>query len=305
MSLLKWTGNPFVDSGIASMLAFRQKDSPEEIVLEDLQAMKNLLLQVFTTTAWRESFRFIFTGNSKLLQNSYKTDKKRNEEYSKLLDSMLSETESIREIGNCMACGGRNCKQRRNKMEIPLTGSGNSIGFFPSATVGADYCGVCAFMVQCSPLSYFACGGKFLFIQSTSENIKKIWAEKTIENVNKQISKNDYTGCLNEGFSNPQNALFHITSQIAREQTRLKENESAAISLYHFTNGLRPKEIFLNLYEMPSPVFRFVVAMQLERFREDWFGIVRRGFFSVSKKGRKFEKGIETITEDDFKKTKN
>lgn len=304
MSLVKWTGNPFVDSGIVSTLAFRQKNSPEEIALEDLQVMRNLLLQVFTATAWRESFRFIFTGNCKLLQNSYKTDKKRNEEYSKLLDSLLSETENVSEIGNCMACGQRNFKQRRNKMEIPLTGSGSSLGFFPSAAAGADYCGICAFMVQCSPLNYYACGGKFLFIQSTSENITKIWAHRTIEKLNEQISKNDYTGCFNEGFSNPQNALFHITSQIARDQTRFKETGNAAISLYHFVNGLRPKEIFLNLYEMPAPVFRFVVAMQLAKFRDNWLGIVQRGFF-FRKKGKEISLKEENIGEEEFKKTKN
>jgi CRISPR-associated protein Cst1 len=303
MSLLKWTGNPFVDSGIASTLAFRQKNSPEEIALEDLYAMKNeLLLEVYTKPAWRKSFHNIFTGNCKLLQNAFKTDQRRDGEFSKFLDSLLTETKELAENGNCMACGQRDFVSRKSKVDVPMTGSGSSKGFFPSATNGADFCEVCAFMVQCSPLNYYVCGGaKFLVLQTTSEEIKKVWAKETASDINKQIASNTFTGSFNEGYTNAQNALFHITSQIARNVQRL-EDKNISISLYHFSNYLQNPELMI--YEMPSPVFRFVVAMQLAKFRDNWLNIVRHGFF-FRKKGKEKSLKEENIGEEEFKKTKN
>lgn len=302
MSLLKWTGNPFVDSGIASALAFRQKDSPKEIALEDLQVMKILLLGVYTEPAWRKSFHNIFTGNCKLLQNSYQNDQRRNEEFSKLLDSLLANTVELVESGNCIACGQRDFVSRKGKVDVPMTGSGSSKGFFPSATNGADFCEVCAFMVQCSPLNYYVCGGaRFLVLQTTSEEIKKVWAKETVSDVNRQIASKTFTGSFNEGYTNAQNALFHITSQIARNAQRL-EDKNISISLYHFSNYLQNPELMI--YEMPSPVFRFVVAMQLAKFRDGWQGIVRRGFF-FRQKGKEISLKEEKIGEEEFKKKQN
>jgi CRISPR-associated protein Cst1 len=302
MSLLKWTGNPFVDSGIASTLAYREKDSPEDITFEDLQAMRDLLFTVYTKPAWRKSFHNIFTGNCKLLQNSYKTDQKRNEEYSKFLDSLLANTKELAASGNCMACGQRDFVSRKSKVDIPMTGSGSSKGFFPSAASGADFCEVCAFMVQCSPLNYYVCGGaRFLILQTASEEIKKIWAQETIAYVNKQIASGNFTGSFNEGYTNAQNALFHITSKIARNAQRLKDN-NVSISLYHFSNYLQNPELMI--YEMPSPVFRFVVAMQLEKFRGDWLGIVRRGFF-FRQNGKEISLKEEKIGDEEFKEKQN
>jgi CRISPR-associated protein Cst1 len=303
MSFLSWTGNPFVDSGIAATLAYCRKNYPEEIELSDLEAMKRLLLKVYVEPAWRKSFHNIFTGNCKLLQNAFQTDARRNEEYAKFLDALLSETTELGVNGNCIACGQRNAVSRKSKVEIPMTGSGSSKGFFPSAAEGADFCETCAFIVQCSPLNYYVCGGaKFLVLHSASEEIQKAWAQNTIDDVNRQIAQKTFTGSLNEGYTNPQNALFRITSGIARNLNRLENGENVLISLYHFSNYLQNPELYV--YEMPAPVFRFVMAMQHAKFRDDWQGIVRRGFF-FRQKGKQIPLKEEKITDEEFKKKQN
>lgn len=299
---LDWTGHPFVDSGVAATLIHCEKTDLAEIGFAELEKMKNLLLTIFTTSTWRKSFHNIFTGNCKLLQNSFKTDTKRDEEFTKYLTSLLSNAKELSECGNCVACGQRDADSRKGKTEIPMTGSGSSKGFFPAATDGADFCDVCTFMVQCSPLVYQVCGGaRFLVLQSSSQNIKLALAEQALREVNRQIAKNEFTGSMNEGFSNPQNALFHIASALILSSRRL-DDEKAAISLYHFSNYLQAPE--LSVYEMPAAVFSFVRQMQLARFREDWLGIVRRNFFFRSK-GKVIPLQAGNITEDNFKKTKN
>lgn len=386
MNLIKWTGNPFVDCGIAATLAYCQKDSIENIATKDFVIMSELLMNVYSNEKWSSNLYSIFVnypinqsaynlynvinGKSKeiveeklgkrkaekiadtshkvfrviddkeelikegLTENEAKefiknysinlekeeeteicklfvakclevipnitaTKNKKKLKFKEFLQDLLSETSIISESGNCIACGRRNTKTYKNRSHIPLIGAG--FNFFSSAKNGADFCDLCTFLVQCSPLSYFVCSGLFLVLHTSSLEIKKIWADITIEYLNKQISTNNFTGCMNEGFSNPQNALFHITSEIIKKSKRITD-KNILISIYQFSNyGDSPK---LFVYEMPSPIFGFVRQTQLDTYRENWQRIVRRGFF-FRQKGKQIPLNAEKITDEDFKSKKN
>lgn len=341
MNLIKWTGNPFVDCGIAATLAYCQKENPIDLNISDFDSMRNLLLEVYPNGEWLSNFYSIFVNhpinqsaynlyevvdsetkevllskvgkvkannfikgkdNVEIIANISATKNKKKTEFTNFLNESINNLIPLGEQGNCIACGQRNVISRKNRQHIPLTGSGAFINFFSFAVNGADYCEVCSFLVQCSPLLFYVCGGaRFLVIHSSSEEIKKIWANKSIENVNTQISTNNFTGCFNEGFSNAQNALFHITSEIVKKMRRI-EDKNISISLYHFSNfGQSPS---LDVYEMPSPVFSFVRKTQLDTYREDWQRIVRRGFF-FRQKEKQIPLNAEKITDEDFKSKKN
>ena len=46
-----YTGNPFVDAGIAAMLAWADQTRPEELSMEDLSTLKETLLNIYPTSA--------------------------------------------------------------------------------------------------------------------------------------------------------------------------------------------------------------------------------------------------------------
>jgi hypothetical protein len=113
MNLLAWTGNPFVDNGIAAILAYCKKRKPEDVTQEDLRKTSEFIKQVYVTPAWKKAFHSIFTGNYPLLQNSYKTDEKRREKFYAMLDSYSEKVEELGIEGTCIACGRRNIAQRK------------------------------------------------------------------------------------------------------------------------------------------------------------------------------------------------
>src|SRR5205085_341680 len=87
-------------------------------------------------------------------------------------------------------------------------------GFFPAATDGADFCETCAYVIQFSPLTYYACGGNFDLLHSNSAKVMRRWAAHIIAPISEQIALKDLTGCFNEGYANPQNALFHLAQDL-------------------------------------------------------------------------------------------
>jgi CRISPR-associated protein Cst1 len=235
--LYVYTGNPFVDAGIAAMLAWAEKTRPEELTFEDLTVLKSALLNPYATPAWAKAMFSVFV-NYPLNNPSYKGEARKREEFEKLLDELVRGSHELKEQGNCMACGRRPTRQAKNRQLVPLTGSGGLRNFFSHAAEGADYCDTCAFAVQCAPLTLYACG-KLLLVHSNSYKVLQVWAKRAITAIQRQIAMGEYTGCINEGYSNARNALFHITQDLILSYEERWAEENAAIRLYHFTNYIQ------------------------------------------------------------------
>jgi hypothetical protein len=61
-SLYAYTGNPFVDAGIAAILAWVDKTRPEDLDLEDLTAMKSTLMDLYPTPPWAKEMFSLFVN---------------------------------------------------------------------------------------------------------------------------------------------------------------------------------------------------------------------------------------------------
>ncbi|NLO29446.1 MAG: type I-B CRISPR-associated protein Cas8b1/Cst1, partial [Methanosarcina mazei] len=142
------------------------------------------------------------------------------------------------------------------------------------------YCPACTLAVQFSPLVSYACG-TLLLIHSNSEKVMHYWAKKAIKDIQRQISVNSYSGCFDEGYKNPVNALFHIIEEIILGYNERWVEENPSINMYHFTNYNQGPD--LEIYRVPTPVFRFLAYVkQMEQFSE-WMKIVRRGYLNWDK----------------------
>jgi CRISPR-associated protein Cst1 len=340
MSLLEWTGNPFVDSGIAAILVYCKKRKPEDVLREDFAHINELLQRVYFTEAWTSSLYSIFL-NHPLNQSSYnlyevinketqervagvfskqkakkhiesapdleiklaakETKGKKQEEHKRFLKVLLEGVANLAQTGDCIACGRRQTRERKNRQHIPMTGSGGALNFFSFAAGGADYCDACAFAVQCSPLTYYACR-KLALIHSNSAKVMRQWAQITLGNIERQIAQGNYTGCFNEGYTNPQNALFHLVQDLILKAREEWVEENPALRLYHFTNYIQGPE--LDIYDLPTPVFKFLLEVRGHPRAHDWRAIVNRGFYFV-KKSRHINLNVKGKSEDEYKNSKN
>jgi CRISPR-associated protein Cst1 len=271
-SIYLYTGNPFVDAGIYAICGWVGKERPDELDKKDLERMINDIVPLYLTSGWSKSQYSIFPNNP--ITNPSVKDK---EEYLRgYLSGLLEEIEPPRKIGTCIACGRRDATTIRTKTEIPMIGSGGLINYFPGGQTGGDYCPACTFAVQFSPLVMYSCI-KLLLLHSNSEQVLKYWTRRALQEVREQLMTKNFTGCFNEGYTNPTNALFHIIQDIVLKYEERWLDENPSINLYHFTNYIQGPD--LELYTLPTPVFRFLAYMKIHEKYSDWMKVVKRGYY--------------------------
>lgn len=295
MSLYNWTGNPFVDSGISTIMVFCNKSSPEEINTDDLKQMRNHLLCLYTSEMWIKVLNVVFTSNYYVTRPKANTKEKKLKGLTEFLDSLLGNIEPLGDSGDCIACGRRNTAQMKNRMHIPMLGYKHS-HYFPYISEGADICDACSFAVQCAPLVMYRCGAKLILLHSNSAKVMKIWANRARNFIERDssLNKNNLSGCYNDNYKNPENALFHIAQDlILRYEESWKENNTA-LRIYHFTNFTQLPPDALKIYDLPTPVFRFLAQAMQSSFRNNWMQIAKRGYHNVE--GKK---------EDEYRNSKN
>lgn len=272
-AIFDFTGNPFVDAGIWAISEWVGK-KPEDLDKDDLRGIIDDVIFLYLTPKWSKNMYQIFPNNP-ITNNAVKDKKGR---YSQILNELIEEITPLTNNGSCISCGRRDVLNRSAKDRVPLTGSKKLINYFSYGTEGADYCPACTFAIQFSPLVTYACV-KMLLIHSNSKKVMHYWSKKAKENIDKQLSSKNYTGCLNEGFKNPKNALFHIIQDIILSYDIRWYLEKPSINFYHFTNFNQGPA--LDIYHVPTPVFKFLAYIpQHEKFGE-WLSIVRKGYTFV------------------------
>lgn len=274
--IYQYTGNPFVDNGMWAICEWAEKKDPKELGIEDIKESISDIIPIYLTESWGKNLFSIFPNNA-VTNPSIKDKEKRLKQF---FEDLVSQIEPLTDEGNCISCGKRDVKDLRTKTEIPLIGSGSLINFFPFGQPGGDYCPACTLAIQFSPLMLYGCG-KLLLIHSNSDKVMHYWAKEAIQRINRQVLEKNYKGCFDENYKNPVNALFHIIEDIIIQYDEDWVEENPSINMYHFTNYNQGPD--LDIYRVPTPVFRFLACVKEPKSFTEWKKIVRRGYFNWDK----------------------
>jgi CRISPR-associated protein Cst1 len=289
MELFAWGGNPFVDNGIAAMLAHCGKRAPSELNSDDIELMRERVLEVFLTEAWLKAMQNIFPNGA---WTNPAFSKRRPEVATQLVNFLASKVEPLQASGTCICCGRRESMHPTkeelkalpvdlalSKVYVPLIGG--VLNFFPGAIKGAEICANCVWAIHCAPLSFFTANfneKRFIALHSTSPKVLVAWARKADEN----ISRNLASGVWNEGYKRI-NVFFEMISKIISETDFSRDDRFVSVRFYHFDNYNQPKAEPLKIYDFPAPVFFFVSWAERD-FSQEWRRLVRRNYYDFGKK---------------------
>ena len=285
------TGNPFIDAGSYALKVKFKKDL-NDITNEDLKNTSKLICKLYTEPPWKKNLYSIFP-NSILVNPASANKPNLKELYLDNLNKLIDSIEPKTDNGSCIGCGVRDVTEVFGKDAIPLTGSKSLINFFSFGKSGADYCSLCALLVQFAPLAMYSCGGKFIVLHSNSDKVMELWTKKTIENIDIQNSTGNFEGCYNQGITRPTNAIFNIISQVISQRKNWR-GESPSFNFYYFTNYNQNPE--LDIYTLPTNVFKFLTEIPIDDWR-NWNFIVKKAY--RVKNWNKIE------SEDDYKNNPN
>ena len=285
------TGNPFIDSGIFAISTKLDKDI-SKITIEDLKILSKEISNLYPVGKWKKNMSVLFPNG--IIVNPASTNKPNlNELYLDKLNNLIDSIPPLQENGSCMGCGRRDAEELLGREAVPLTGSKSLINYFSFGNSGADYCSLCALLIQFSPLILYGCGGKMIMLHSDSNKVMKFWAKKAIDNIDEQIALGEFSGCYNRGITRQSNAIFDIISQVIASG-RTWRGENPSLNFYYFTNyGQSPE---LEIYSLPNGVFTFLTEIPPEDLG-NWNFIVKKSY--------RFVKWRNVKSDEDYKNNPN
>lgn len=280
-----YVGNPFVDNGLIAIELMTQK-SFDDCEPDDLHRAVDELAEIYSTPAWKKELQSIFP-NSKYINPSIKNHIDATKKYlNSLIDATYEENEGS---GRCVYCGSPAYEQLFEKSHIPLIGSKKFTNYFTSFQSGLHICPRCALAEQFSPIVAYKAGGKPCLIHSNNHLIlrrfgKEAWEWIKERRVTGEFQEKENSAVFDEGFKNPQNALFHLAYKFGKDYV-IDEiaSENDTIVLYHIDN-YNQGPAGVRVYILPNTVFKFVSAVMHDpTYRRDWYTLLDQYYMSGKK----------------------
>ncbi len=178
--MLKYTGHPFVDIGIAALTAFADKRDPTQLTEADLEAAVDYITREYTRQPLK-SFLTVAFPNSGFTQPAFeKTPERRLDYAQRVLHSYPDNGQTLEETcvftgepAVAVAFGDKESLPlgRAFRQHIPLTTGEDVINFHPYGDAGLPVSGKAILAIQAFPLGCAKVAGRLLAVHSDNNEL--------------------------------------------------------------------------------------------------------------------------------------
>ncbi|MBV9689450.1 MAG: type I-B CRISPR-associated protein Cas8b1/Cst1 [Ktedonobacteraceae bacterium] len=301
MLALQYTGHPFFDIGLATIVAYVEKSHPLDLTEDDLYRVAEYI-ETYYTQQPLTSFLTVSLMNSDFTQPAFKDKAERRREYARLVAKNFGadapQTEEI-----CVFTGwpalGRSLSLKKDKegkdelppgrayrQHIPLVTGEAIINFSSGGDPGLPVSGEALLCLQFFPMGCRKCSGRLLAIHSDNPKILLAAAREALRENKEAITLARAGGetKLPDASSSPQTLL--VETLLAMELRRLdahEEKQPYSITAYHLTNSgqtspLDEKSPPLRIYHLPMNIVRFLRTKHHPDYTQVWQRLVERGW---------------------------
>lgn len=151
--MLKYTGHPLMDVGVATITAFAGKSDPANITADDLNAIATYIEREYSKNPMKGFIKFIFPNSG--FENANMKLENRQLYFQKVLRGWQNE-ETLSE--QCVFFGTP-AKMRVFQTAFPLLASQDNFNFFTEGQGGIPLSGEALLAIQAIPLGGSKCGG--------------------------------------------------------------------------------------------------------------------------------------------------
>ncbi|NLY53164.1 MAG: type I-B CRISPR-associated protein Cas8b1/Cst1 [Firmicutes bacterium] len=287
--MLQYTGHPFIDIGIATIVAFASKTHPQQLELEDLDAIADYLEECYTQQPMT-SFLSVVFPNSGFTQPAYnKLPQKRIQYARKVL--RLYRPESLRAKNTrCIFTGqpaagmpldldNKLPPGHSYRQHIPLTTGEGIINYHPNEMNGIPISGQALLALHALPLGCAKVGGRLLAIHASDNDATLYCARHFLHNNMRSIEKAREIGAtkLPEPAENVATLLIKQLLAMIKERQKQQEFDApASITAYYFTNSGQGPD--LQIFHIPLEVYDFLSTMLSDDYRQKWEQICERAW---------------------------
>lgn len=286
--MLKYTGHPLFDVGVAAITAFAGKQDPAELVESDLDGAADYMAREYTRQPLM-SFLTVAFPNSGFTQPAYKEQPEKRAIYAgQVLRAYRTGTPTIEAIdvftGQPAAQVSFDVKGDLKpghtfRQHIPLLTGEEVINFFPGGDAGLPVSGKALLALQALPLGCAKCGGRLLAVHSDNPALTLHFARQFLAANRRAIGLAQQAGStkMPEASFSHKTLLIHTLVEAGQmQQAARKDEQPFSLTAYHLSNS--GQGVDLNIYHLPLQAVAFLRDMAQAEYHTDWQAIVARAW---------------------------
>lgn len=307
--MLDYTGHPIFDVGLAAIVAFVNKDRPEELTASDLEAVSDYMAQNYVRNPLK-SFLTVAFPNSGFTQPAYEKTPENREIYSqRVLCSFHSDTPKLEERDVFLGIPatditfdvkGELAPGRVFRQHIPLQTGEGVINFHPYGDAGLAVSGLSLLAIQAYPLGSAKCQGRTLSVHSDNPEIMRFFAAQFLQQnmAAIQLAQQANSNKMPEPHLKFRTLLIETLLQVGQQQIKSRQRaEPFSITAYHMTNSGQGAD--LDIYHLPAHFIGYLQLMLSADYALAWEQLVRSAWILP-----KLKRG-ETQAPTDFQPDRN
>jgi CRISPR-associated protein Cst1 len=269
--ILRWTGHPLVDAGVAALTAFAGKRDPAEVTGEDLAAYAEFAEQHYLGGDLSKTVGILFTMNSFLNPNpKLKPDQKRE----RIRDAVTAFEKNPDDatLPRCVFCD-RPSRRVLHRDDIPMILGRTIVNFYPGGTPGLAVCGACQVALHGLTVGAPRISGKALVVSADDPSFLTEIVSEWVQQARRYASVEQASGA-SLTLKNPRTRMVEALLRVQRQAARA--DQPVGLVGYHISNSGQGPGI--DVYALPSTVVRFVQRAGAARYRQAWEAIQRRAW---------------------------
>jgi CRISPR-associated protein Cst1 len=283
---LHWTYHPFVDVGVATLTAFAERVSPEDVTLGDLEKFAKYAERAYFTPALSGYLTVLFTSN--FINPSWSPQRKR-EYVGQVLRSFKAEPNPT--LLPCAYCKRPSAILPTSDLAyrdlVPMLTGRGVINFFPSGRSGLPLCGLCTVAIQAIAIGAPMVSGKALIVSSDDPLLTLALTKKWLPETKVRIQLAETTSQKPPNIGRPLTRV--VKALLSLETERLQWREDTGLTVFHMSNSGQGPGI--EIRELPSNILRFVMRANGVNYRAAWQDIIQRSWEIIETEETKEAKG--------------
>lgn len=307
--MLRYTGHPYIDIGVATITAFAGKKKPEQLLTVDLDNIADYITDHYTVKPLRGFLTVAFPNSGFTLPNFFDEPEKQRLYAERVLRSYRTDIPSTGELDIFFNAPvpaipfdvkGELTLGRAYRQHIPLSMGEEVINFSPNGEAGIPISGEALLAIQAIPLGCAKSGGRMLGVHSDNNKITLHFAKKFLEQNKTLLLISRGEDKYPETHLTLRTLVIETLLNASEMQREYKEDsEPFSITVYHISNsGQQP---MLDIYHLPMQVISFLRKMMSADFRREWEKIIQRSWeIAPEKKSKKQEKKQDFVPHKNY-----
>jgi CRISPR-associated protein Cst1 len=275
--MLRYTGHPIADVGVATLSAFCEKPDPSTLTKKDLLRVANFLEKEYFSGKLLSYLTCVFPNAAYVQPGAQpgakiKMKPENIAQFKREVLHAFEEPPDSQASGLRCAFSGELASRIVYRQHVPMITGENVLNFFPAGIGGLPISGAYLLAIQAFPMGARRCYGRALAVHCPDDSkLTYAFAHRFLNDNRKLLLLTDKSKEKYLDAKAPKTLVIHVLLEIEAQRREWNEEEPApSVTVYHLTNYGVSTKATIDLYHLPSEVARFIRAVSRAGTSQVW-----------------------------------